>query len=155
MDILTKFGEMSSDVQKIQDMFFILPLITFIFYDLNIILISIYTFSLAIHLVYVHFMRSFSSFVLKDIILGPKKGLKSFWYLPNLWLFLVIASVNILGFLYSFYISYTNYNPLMIYNRILFLLHIFIATINIFMMLFITIFKKNIPLEIKNKIKGT
>lgn len=146
-----KFLEISSNMQKASYLLLILPLATFIFYQVNIFLIAGYTFFFAIHSLYIHFLISFKKVVANDVVIEPKNQLKTFWYIPYLWLFVVVTIINLLAFAYSLYLSIINYNAVEFYSQTLLLLHIFVGTLSIAILFFIKHLKKNIPKGIKEK----
>lgn len=148
-----KLLELSTNLQKASYMLLVLPLVTFIFYQSNIFLIIVYTFFFAIHSLYIHFLISFKKIVAQDVVMEPKNQLKTFWYIPYLWLFVIVTIINLMAFAYSFYLSVINYNSSNVYSQTLLLLHVFVGTLSLFILLFINHIKKNIPREIKKKIK--
>ncbi|MFH1365043.1 MAG: hypothetical protein ABIH28_00470 [archaeon] len=148
-----KLLELSTNLQKASYMLLVLPLVTFIFYQSNIFLIIVYTFFFAIHSLYIHFLISFKKIVAQDVVIEPKNQLKTFWYIPYLWLFVIVTIINLMAFAYSFYLSVINYNSSKAYSQTLLLLHVFVGTLSLFILLFINHIKKNIPREIKKKIK--
>lgn len=142
-----------SDIKKAQYLLLALPLITFIFYKINLFIIIGYTISFAIQSLYVYIMVSFNKVVTRDVMVNRKLSLNTFWYLPYLWLFILIFIINIIAFGYSFYMSGINYNSMNVYSQTLLLLHVFVATLSISLLLFIRKIKKKLPENIRKSLR--
>lgn len=144
MEILEKINEVGSNLQKAQIMLFTLPLLSLIFYKANFILTSVYVFLLAINLLYVHTLISFKNEATKDVFGIRKDKLKPLWYIPILPLFVILTIINITAFIISFILSIVYLDINNSFNYSLFLLHIFVISLSIFILIFINNLKKKV-----------
>lgn len=155
MEYLKRINEMGLNLQKAQYLLLVLPLITFIFYKQNLWLITAYTLIFAIDSLYVYLLILFKKPVTKGIMIKSNNKLNDFWYIPYKRLFIMGMIVIIIAFIYSFYLSWDNLSLERSYSFILFLLHIFVATLDISVLLFLKKINKNIPEDIKKKLQKT
>jgi hypothetical protein len=144
--------DVSQDIQKMSFLLLLLPLISFIYFKVSLILIIFYAIFFTIHSLYIHLLKSFKKQVTKEIMFEKGDKYPKFWYIPYLWLFALLTIINIIAFFSSFYITILNFDSEEIFSLILLLLHVMVVTLSIFSLLFINNLKKKVK-RFKIKIK--
>lgn len=138
LDIISK--------EKIHHFLGLLPLVTFIFFEVNFWIIVSYTLIFAMWEVYIHSLTAFKKRATQTVLNPPKlekakdkkiniKNLKvafAFFnknldYIPYWPLFVIISILFLFGFVYSFFLSVKYLDKNVIYNLILFLAHVFLT----------------------------
>ena len=137
--------DLISDGQKIHYLLLLLPLITFIFYKFNLIVISIYVVIIALLSLYLHILIAFKKQATSSVLAQKEKKLNEFWYIPYVWLFAILVIVSLFAFAYSFILTIINLSQGNIYNYFLFLAHIFVLVFDIFMLVIMRYYRKLIP----------
>ena len=137
--------DISSNGQKIHYLVLILPLITFLFYRINLIIISFYVILVALMSLYIHILICFKNESANSVIYEREKRPKDFWYIPYIWFFAILSIVSLFAFFYSFILTIINLSRDDSYNYFLFFAHIFVMAFDIFMLVIIRYYKILIP----------
>lgn len=141
---MEKAIEFTQDIQKMSSLLLLLPLVSFIYFKQNIWIIISYAILFTIHSLYIHLLISFKGQVTQDVVFQNKTKYPAFWYVPFMWLFMVLTGINIIAFFYSFSLSIFSLNAQEMFSLILFLGHIMTLTLAIFILLVIGNLSKKI-----------
>jgi len=131
--------------QKIHFLFLLLPLLAFIFYKVNLWIILIYTIIIAIQSLYIYILIAFKSNSTQSVLYQKEKKLKEFWYIPYVWLFAITTVINIIAFVYTFYLSIIKLDVSNNYSFVLLLSFIFVLTFEMFMLVIMRYYRLLIP----------
>lgn len=131
-----------TDAQKAHYLLLWIPLITLIFYKANIWMVIIFTIVVAIMSVYIHILISFKNQATKSVVYTKKNKLSDFWYIPYLWLFVILSLISVSVFIYSFILTIKGIKVGSPYNYILFFGHIFVLTFDIFILIVIRYYRR-------------
>ena len=137
--IVNIVSDIVSDNKRIHFALVFLPLITFIFFNIHVMVICFYTIFLAIIIVYIHNLISLKEKVAKDYWRKEKQE----EYIPYKYLFVLTGIIFIASFIISFILSikgfiFTN----TIYTLLLFLAHLFMLSYIPFLLLVLNYYKK-------------
>jgi hypothetical protein len=144
------------ETEKIQSLFILIPLLAFIYYKVNFIITIGYTISISILFLYVRILQVFKKNATNTFLYRKEKSTKELFYIPYVWLFILVIIINIIAFIYSLVLSILNFNTQDVYSLSLFIAHIFILTFQIFILIFLEYFRKIINksnAKPKNKIQ--